>query len=276
MRSALATEYRKIVTTRLWWVLLLVMVGYMVFMAAVMAWVFSQGGGMGAGPTGAAPGGSGDAATMAPEAVVRTVYTIAVTFGYVFPVIVGALSVTTEFRHQTITPTLLAEPRRTVVLLAKLVAGAAIGVVFGVVGTLATAGTGAAVLAALGEPTFLGEAETWRTLALSALALATWSVVGVALGTVLTNQVAAIVVLIAFTQFVEPVLRVVLGLTSWGKDVASFLPGAAGEAVSGGSFYAEAGMGTLLEWWQGLLVLVAYAAVLAAIGRATTLRRDIT
>lgn len=274
MRAALTTEYRKIVTTRLWWVLLLVMVGYMVFIAGIMAWAFTQGGG--AGGMGTAPGGSGEAAAMPPDAVVRTVYTIAVTFGYVFPVVVGALSVTTEFRHQTITPTLLAEPRRTVVLAAKLLAGAAIGVVFGVVGTLVTAGTGAGVLAALGEPTFLDQAGTWRTLALSALALAMWSVVGVALGTVLTNQVAAIVVLIAFTQFVEPVLRFVLGVTSWGKDVASYLPGAAGEAVSGGSFYAEAGMGTLLPWWQGLLVLAAYALVLAVLGRVTTLRRDIT
>ncbi|MGW6131467.1 ABC transporter permease [Cellulomonas sp. NPDC055163] len=272
MRAALVTEYRKIVTTRLWWVLLLVMVGYMMFIAGFMAWAFTQGGGMGGSPA----GGGGEAPELTPEAVVRTVYTIAVTFGYVFPVIVGALSVTTEFRHQTITPTLLAEPRRNVVLVAKLVAGLVIGLVFGVVATLVTAGTGAGVLAALGEPTFLGEVETWRTLALSALALALWSVVGVALGTVLTNQVAAIVVLIAFTQFVEPVLRVVLGLTSWGKDVASFLPGAAGEAVSGGSFYAEAGMGALLDWWQGMLVLMAYALVLALVGRATTFRRDIT
>ncbi|GEA88601.1 ABC transporter permease subunit [Cellulomonas cellasea] len=272
MRAALVTEYRKIVTTRLWWVLLLVMVGYMMFIAGFMAWAFTQGGGMG-GPT---PGGGGEQPDLTPEAVVRTVYTIAVTFGYVFPVVVGALSVTTEFRHQTITPTLLAEPRRGVVLVAKLVAGLVIGVVFGTVATLVTAGTGAGVLAALGEPTFLGEAETWRTLALSALALAMWSVVGVALGTVLTNQVAAIVVLIAFTQFVEPVLRVVLALTSWGKDIASYLPGAAGEAVSGGSFYAEAGMASLLDWWQGLLVLVAYAVVLVVVGRATTFRRDIT
>jgi ABC-2 type transport system permease protein len=271
MRAALVTEYRKIVTTRLWWVLLLVMIGYMAFIAAIMAWVFTESGGMGA-----SPGGTGEAPELSPEAVVRTVYTIAVTFGYVFPVVVGALSVTTEFRHQTITPTLLAEPRRNVVLVAKLLAGLAIGVVFGTVATLVTAGTGASVLAALGEPTFLGEGQTWRTLALSALALAMWSVVGVALGTVLTNQVAAIVVLIAFTQFLEPVLRVVLALTSWGQDVASFLPGAAGEAVSGGSFYAESGMGTLLDWWQGLLVLLAYALVLAVVGRATTFRRDIT
>jgi hypothetical protein len=271
MRAALVTEYRKLVTTRLWWILLLAMVVYMAFIAAVLAWALTQG-----AATTTGQGGGTEEVVLTPEGVVRSVYTIAVTFGYTFPLVVGTLAVTGEFRHKTITPTLLAEPRRGVVLLAKLAAGGVLGLVFGVAGTLAVTGTGAGVLALLGEPTFLGDAATWRTLGLSTLALAVWTVVGVGLGTVLTNQVAAIVVLLAFTQFVEPVLRFVLALTSWGTDVAAYLPGAAGEAISGGSFYAESGLGSLLPWWQGLLVLCAYAAVFAAVGRATTFRRDIT
>lgn len=268
MRSAMVTEYRKLVTTRLWWILLAAMAAYMAFIAAAMAWALSQGA--------ATTGGSEDAVLVSPQEVVRTVYTIAVSFGYVFPLIVGGMSFSSEFRHKTITPTLLTEPRRTVVLLAKLASGGVLGVVFGVVGTLACVVAGAGVLALLGEPTFLGEASTWATLGLSALALAVWALLGVALGSVITSQVAIVVIALAFTQFVEPIARVVLGMTSWGADVASFLPGAAGEAISGGSFYAASGMGTLLSWWQGLLVLLAYVAVLALVGRFTTLRRDIT
>jgi len=270
MRAALVTEYRKLISTRLWWILLLAMVVYMAFLAAVLGWGVSQGGGMSS-----TTGGSDDV-VLEPDAVVRAVYTIAVTFGYVFPLVVGALAVAAEFRHQTITPTLLAEPRRTVLLSAKVVAGAVLGLVYGVVGTLAAVGAGAVVLTVLGKPTFLGDASTWRTVALSALALALWAVVGVGFGSVLTNQVAVVVVVLAFTQFVEPVLRFVLGLTSWGSGIAAYLPGAAGEAVSGGSFYSETGLGTLLEWWQGALVLLAYGVGLAVIGRVTTFRRDIT
>ncbi|GEL98596.1 ABC transporter permease [Cellulomonas terrae] len=272
MRAALLTEYRKLVTTRLWWILLLCMAVYMAFLAAVLGWGITQGGGM-AGP---GPGGGEDDLVLAPDAVVRAVYTIAVTFGYVFPLLVGALAVASEFRHQTITPTLLAEPRRTLLLSAKLVSAGIVGLVYGIVGTLASVGAGAAVLTLLDQPTFLDQASTWRTIALSVLALALWAVVGVGFGSVLTNQVAVIVVVLAFTQFVEPVLRFVLALTSWGADVAAYLPGAAGEAVSGGSFYSETGVGSLLEWWQGALVLVAYGVGLAAIGRVTTFRRDIT
>jgi len=243
MRAALVTEYRKLVSTRLWWILLLAMVVYMAFLSAVLGWGISQAGGL----SGTTSDTAGSVDT-APDAVVRAVYTIAVTFGYVFPLIVGALAVAAEFRHQTITPTLLAEPRRTVLVSAKVVAAAVLGLVYGVVGTLAAVGAGAAVLTALGKPTFLDSAATWRTIALSALALALWAVVGVGLGTVLTNQVAVIVVALAFTQFVEPVVRFVLSLTSWGHGVAAYLPGAAGEAISGGSFYSESGVGTLLEW----------------------------
>ena len=268
MIAALRTEYRKLVTTRLWWVLLLVMVVYMAFLAAVMAWTFTQV------PT-TSPDGT--AVPVTDEQIVRAVYTVAVSLGYVFPLIVGAMGMTGEYRHLTITPTLLAEPRRDVVLGAKLVSSALIGVLFGLAGTLAATGTGAGVLAMLGKSTGLGSAGTWRTLGLSVVALAVWAVVGVALATVVTNQVAVLVIALAFTQFVEPILRTVLVLTSWGGGITRFLPGAAGEAISGGSLYTALGLGgNLLAWWQGLLVLSGYALVLAVIGRLTTLRHDVT
>ena len=119
MRAAMVTEYRKLVTTRLWWILLAAMAAYMGFIAAGMAWALSQGT--------ATAGTSDDAVVISPQEVVRTVYTIAVSFGYVFPLIVGGMSFSSEFRHKTITPTLLTEPNRTVVLLAYVVVLAVVG-----------------------------------------------------------------------------------------------------------------------------------------------------
>jgi hypothetical protein len=275
MGAALRTEFRKVVTTRLWWVLLLAMVPYMAFLAALMAWLLTQDGAM-AGGTGMGGQTSGEEVTLAADAVVRGAYTIAVSFGYVFPLLIGALSVASEFRHQTITPTLLAEPRRSVVVGAKLVTGTGTGLVFGVVATAGAVAAAATVLVALGEQTFLDQASTWGTLALSALALALWAFIGVGLGAVLPHQVAVVVVVLAFTQFVEPLLRLGLAFTSWGAGLAKFLPGAAGEAVSGGSFYSETGAMDLLDPWQGVLVMLAYGLVFAAVGRYTTFRRDIT
>lgn len=268
MRAALVAETRKVLTTRMWWILLVVMAAYMALMSGGLAAALS----LAPEQTGAGT----DAPPIGPEQVVRGAYTVAVSFGYLFPLLIGAMVVTSEFRHKTITPTLLAEPRRTVVLVAKLGAGAVLGVVFGVVGTLASVGAGAGVLAIIGKPTYLDLGSTWRTIALSALALTVWAVLGVGFGATITNQVAVIVVVLAFTQFVEPVARFALASTDWGGGIAKFLPGAAGEAISGGSFYSVSGLGDLLAWWQGLLVLLGYALVLAVVGRLTTLRRDIT
>jgi ABC-2 type transport system permease protein len=273
MGTALVTEYRKLVTTRMWWVLLLTMAAYMAFLAAIMAYVLTLEPGAGANPF----AGGGDPQPLGADQLAQTIYTLATSLGYVFPVIVGALAMTGEFRHQTITPTLLAEPRRTVVLVAKMVSSIVVGLVFGVVGTLATVGAGAAVLALLGEDPALSEPIVLRSAGLSVLALTVWTVVGVAFGTLLTNQVAVIVVLLAFTQFVEPILRVVMAQVEWAQGIAKFLPGAAGEAITGASFYADSGLGAeLLSSVEGLVVLLAYAVVFAVLGRLLTLRRDIT
>jgi ABC-type transport system involved in multi-copper enzyme maturation permease subunit len=273
MSAALRTEYRKLVTTRLWWILLLSMAAYMVFLAGIMAFAFAQDPGAMTGgiPTSEPP------PEMSPEQVARTIYTLATSLGYVFPVIVGALAMTSEFRHQTITPSLLAEPRRTVLLAAKMLSSVVVGLLFGAVGTLATVGAGAAVLELMGEPSYISDPVTLRSAALSVLALTVWAVVGVGFGTLVTNQVAVIVVLLAFTQFVEPILRIVLGQFDWTEGISKYLPGAAGEAITGSSFYADSGMAAgLLPSWAGLLVLLGYAVLFAVLGRLTTLRRDIT
>lgn len=274
MRAALLTEYRKVVTTRLWWGLLLCMAGYMIFLGAVMAFAFAADGGQAMGGMGGV-GDPSDAPALDAGGIVRTVYTLAAALGYVFPVVVGALSVTGEFRHMTITPTFLAEPRRGVVLGAKLVSNLAVGLAFGVVGTVATVVGGAPVLALRGHETLLTDPQVLRSLGLSMLVLAVWAMVGVGFGTVLTHQVAAIVTLLAFTQFVEPLVRVLLSSFDATSGIAKWLPGAAGESVTGSSLYSSTGLADLLPWWLGLLVLVGYGVVLAAIGRFTSLRRDI-
>lgn len=271
MNAALRTEYRKFVTTRLWWVLLIVMALYMAFLGAVMAFSFTVDGASGGFGSPDAPG-----LLLDDNAVALAVYTLAPSLGYVFPVIIGAMSVTGEFRHMTITPTFLAEPRRGLVLVAKLVASLPVGLAFGLVGTLATVAGGAPVLALRGRDTLLTDPAMLRTLGLSVLALAVWCMVGVGFGSVLTHQVAAIVSLLAFTQFVEPLLRLLLGAFDQTSGIAPWLPGAAGEAITGGSLYSSTGIAELLPWWQGLLVLVGYGLVLAGIGRLTTWRRDVS
>ncbi|GMA36566.1 hypothetical protein [Demequina litorisediminis] len=111
MTAAFVSEYRKIATTRLWWVLLICMIAGAGFMAGVVAFSFAFADDLGG--EAAVPAG------MDPRAMAMTIYGLAVSFGYVFPAILGALAVTGEMRHRTIDTTLLADPRRGRVIGAK-------------------------------------------------------------------------------------------------------------------------------------------------------------
>lgn len=268
MKDTLVSEYRKIVTTRTWWVLLLVMVVYMAFLGGLMAVAFSL-----------EPGGaiSTDTPTdLDPRSVAVSIYTLPASLGYVLPLLVGMLSVTSEFRHRTLTPSLLAQPDRNRFVVGKLLASIPMGALYGVLGTLATVGAGAAAFAFTDTPSLLGEGSMWGIIARTALTLALWCVVGVGLGFAIPNQVIAIVVVLAFTQFIEPVARVVLNLNEATAGIGRFFPGAAGESISGESFYSASGLGELLSPVTGAIVLLVYALGLALLGRLTTLRRDIT
>lgn len=267
--TALRVELRKLLTTRLWWILLVGLTLYMAFMAGILAVAFANpeviGGTDEAQPF---PGG---------ELMIATsIYTLPASTGYVFPLIVGTLAVTSEFRYQTITPTLLAQPHRGVVLAAKTASSLIVGLVLGIVATAVTVAVGAGVLAAMDHPTLLTEPEIVRSIVLTCVAMGVWAIVGVGFGSVLTNQIASILVILAFTQFVEPILRFFLATNDTLADVSRFLPGAAGESLAGGGLYGGLTAVDPLPWWQGGLVLVAYALVLVVVGRFTALRKDIT
>lgn len=267
--GALRSELLKLSTTRIWWVLGIILAVYVAFTAAVLGATFGgllTDAGADAGPT---PG---------LEGVASLVYSVAVTVGYVFPVILGTLSVTGEVRHQTLTPTFLGTPRREIVLAAKLTVLFLFGVGYGVVALAASVAVGAALLSVGGSATELGDGETWLMFARAVLAMGLWAVIGVGLGTLIPNQIAAIVVLIAFTQFVEPILRTAAMLVDWLADIGRFLPGAAGDALVGSSIFSamSGAESSLLEWWQGGLVLLGFAALAALVGALTTWRRDVT
>ncbi|MDR2381257.1 MAG: hypothetical protein LBE08_08830, partial [Bifidobacteriaceae bacterium] len=89
----------------------------------------------------------------------------------------------------------------------------------------------------------------------------------------------AIVVVLAETQFLEPLIRVVPAMAGLDWPWIKFLPGGAGDAIQGASVYDAVTGSTLLDplpWPAGVAVLLAWAFVFAVIGYFTTWRRDIT
>ena len=260
--AALAAEWRKLTSTALWWVLALGMAAYLAFVGAAMAFSLTVA------PEGQAPPLGGLDAAL-------TVYGVLNAVGYVFPLVVGTLLVTTEVRHKTLTQTLLAEPRRGVVLGAKLVLAAGIGLLYGVAGVVGLVAAGAPVLSSLGDGAFLGDPQVVRALLLGVLVTGLWAVLGTGCGAVVPHQVAAVVAILAFTQFVEPIARLALGAVDGLSVVSAYLPGAAADAVVGASLFSQMGDVDLLPAWAGALVLLGYAAALTLAGRLTTFARDV-
>jgi ABC-2 type transport system permease protein len=261
---ALRVELLKTSSTRMWWILLAVMAVYVAVIAAFLAISFAT-----------MPESLGQGAPSLDDPTARlTLYTLSMPLAYVFPVLVGTLAVTTEYRYQTLTPTFLGEPRRALVLSAKLMAATFMGLVFGVVAVVSNVAGVVPVLAATGNDVGL-DGDVVGALAKIVLGMGLWAALGLGVGALVRNQVAAIVIVVAFSQLVEPLLR--FGLAAWDstRSVSQYLPGAAGDAMAGASIFTVSGQVDLLAWWQGGLVLTAYAGVIFAIGAVATLRRDV-
>jgi ABC-type transport system involved in multi-copper enzyme maturation permease subunit len=273
LTSATRAETTKLFSTSSWWILAIVLFAYIAFTVGVLGFVFSLA------ATGGLPG-EANAPALPEDALPATLYSTATAVGYVFPLLMGTLMVTAEFRHKTLTPTFLATPRRGRVLAAKLAVGIALGVLLGVVGVLASVGVSAAILAGFGIDTQLTSSDTWAMVGRMLLAFVLWTLIGIGVGALVRNQVGAIVGVLVFTQFLEPVGRAAASFVDGLSDVTRFLPGAASDALVGSSVFtiAATGAGSAdgLEWWAGALVLLGYAVVFVVLGHLVSWRRDIS
>lgn len=185
---------------------------------------------------------------------------------YLFPLILGILGMTGEYRHQTVSATFLVEPRRGHVLAAKLIAYAVLGFLFGIV-TAAVALILAFPLLGLRGVDTLAAGVNVPTIILASLATMTlYAVVGVAVGALLRNQIAAIVGALVWVLVIEALVINLL------PDVGKWFPGGAASAM----VQANVTSGELLPAWGGGLVFLAYGLALAFAARLLTIRRDIT
>ncbi|MCL2455365.1 MAG: ABC transporter permease [Micrococcales bacterium] len=271
MIATLRMEFRKYFTTRTWWALLLITFVWTGLNVATMVLAIHFGRSEMTAEQGFfLPSG---------DAVARLIYSMGTTFGYVFPAIVGAMSVAGEYRHQTITPTLLTDPARWRVLAAKFLSVVPLSALYAVTVVVGCLVFGSALLAALGEPTALGDVKTWEMFARMILAMTLWGLVGVGLGALLTNQMVAIVTLLGITMFLEPTLRSLPMLIGRDIPALAYLPGALGDAVTGATLFSMFGPGGtgagLLGFLPATALLLLYAVVLTAAGYLLRFRRDI-
>lgn len=262
MTRLLRSEWRKLATTKLAWVLVGVAIVYSVTQAVVLVAVAS----------GLIPEAGGGEEMLADPDYVTTLLGQTGTAS-IFALLLGIVAMTGEFRHMTITSTFLATPRRARVLGAKVAVTAGLGALLALL--TFTAVLAATVVSLLPfEHASITTSSALAVLLGATIGLALYAVLGVSIGSLITNQVAAIVITLVWVLLVEALVSLVF------PDVGRWLPGGALNAAMDIGLQADltGGMAAadLLPPWAGMLVLLGYAVVFGAIASRTTLARDIT
>ncbi|CCH68738.1 MAG: ABC transporter permease subunit [Actinobacteria bacterium] len=264
MTTAIRSEFLKFFTTRLWWGMAIGIFVAGGLFAGFFGWALTSGAAQ------SSPGApEGDATQVA-----NTVYTSGMGVGYLLLLTIGVLMIGAEYRHKTITSTFLATPNRLTAMLAKVVALLGIGGLYGLISIVSSVGVGAVVLNLTGRDPF-PSGEVFRTMALSLLVLGLWGLIGLGVGILIKNQVAALLVGIGVAWIVEPLAGVLLGFWDFGAEhIVKFLPTQATNAVV--NSVTQGPSVARLEWWVAALVLAGYAAVLAGFGIWRTLHEDVS
>ena len=182
--------------------------------------------------------------------------------------VLGILLLTQEFRFGTATPSFLVSPRRWRVVVAKLAAVSLTGLLFAVLSVVFALAVSAAVLVARGDPLNLDRTVVEVLLGVG-LCLLLYGPIGVGVGALIRNQIAAVVAALVWTFVVEQLLVTFL------PEVGKWTPGGASTAVLQLGDLATT-RGDLLPVWAGALLLVLYAVVLSVVGARLTISRDLT
>jgi len=178
-----------------------------------------------------------------------------------FALVMGILSATAEHRHGTIVPTLLAEPRRALVIGARAAATAVAGAVYGLAAAVACLAVALPWLAAVGHAPF-GATDVARAAVGTVVGVALVAALGAALGALVRSQVVALVVGLVWLVLAE---GLVLALA---PEVGRWLPTGALAALTGGA-------PDVLAPWAGGLLLAGYALALTVVAAAPDGRRDV-
>lgn len=251
--ALIRSEFRKLFATKLWlWLLL----GAMGFAALVTIITIATDGSVG-NPN----------PRLSTVEGLKNLYA-GIGAGSVFAIVLGAIGMTGEFRHLTATPTFLASPHRGRVVIAKLVTYAVAGIGYGL--------ACAALVLAIALPWLpskdvhvpLSQGGIPAVIAAAVGIVAIYALLGVGIGALVRNQIAAVVGTLIYLFVLESLISNIPHV----RDYYRWFPGGAAAAL-GQQVNSRA---NLLEPWQGGLLLVGYALAFALAGTYLAIRRDVS
>ncbi|WP_291407757.1 ABC transporter permease subunit [Actinophytocola sp.] len=301
MGRLIKAEFRKILTTKLWWAMMIP-----AFILA-LAWAW----GVSALTT--------DIVDDVADEAILTQFNISIdqlswsaialtrsmNIATIFPMIFGALALASEINRKTITTSFLTAPNRGSLLSAKAVTYVVWGLIFGVL-----IAVGASLGTVIGSGSdYLPSGGDWLMIALSGiLGCLLWTLLGLGVGALLGSPVGALVLLLIYSLIVGPIGDLVMtGLTD-GSYLAGFLPNGAANGLTGSTasqvlftqvqdlilnvggglvsqddqegfeevVRAIAGAPGALTLWISGLIFLAWTAIFFALGILRNRTRDIT
>ncbi len=186
--------------------------------------------------------------------------------------VLGILGVTTEFRYQTITPTVLTTPSRWMLISAKLIAYTLVGAAFAIICLVVQLAMVIPWLATKNIDFPYGSAELHHVLWAVFLIVALYGLIGLGVGALLRNQIVAVTIGVIFLLALQNLLLIIPKVS----NVWTYTPSGATNAilaVSGSDSFNDV---HVLSAWAGVLVLLGWALVPALLGAGITMNRDIT
>lgn len=192
--------------------------------------------------------------------------------GYIFSLILGIMMITGEFRHGTAVATFLVAPKRSSVIGAKLTIVAVGGIVIMWVSTGLAMLSGYFVLQFFDNASNASENLFLNTFLVATISGVVLAVIGLALGTLVRNQVFAIVGALVYLFVIDPLMLTLL------PNAGKYFP--SGLITSMLSIDVDApqlGINTsiLLSPILATMILLGYGLIFATVAIATSLRRDV-
>jgi len=186
--------------------------------------------------------------------------------------VIAAASITSEFGFGTIRPTFAATPRRTVVVVAKAVVAVATAVVISAMVMGIGWFAGLAIANGRGADVRLTDSPTAVPAMVGLVALCgLMSLVGYALGMITRSTPTAISILIVWPLIAEGLVGALIGLIASDHNVGAWMPFRAGIRMAIVGSGDEAGGPSRLT---GSLYFAGVAVALTALGAWTVNRRD--
>jgi ABC-2 type transport system permease protein len=274
--NLIRAELLKIRTTNTWWVFLLITLPLwgltLMFNGFQTAFLLDPGSTEGMSPEDAEQ----IIAASDPANVAANLYTNGQFFGVAIVMLLGAIVVTNEYFHQTVTTTFLTTPHRTRVVLAKLFAASVFGLVLWAITTAANMPAGALIMGANEQASHMGDGTVWRAIALNGLAYLLWAIFGVGFGVLIRSQIGATLTLsigyVIGTMGASLVFFLLAEyVAEWFSKLQVLVPTTASALMISGTELPGNP-----PRWVGAAVLIGYAVVTGVVGTLIMKRRDIS